>query len=159
MRLAFVVVMLVGCAHDPRYESNPAPAPAPAPAPSPGAAKKVALPPLAQSLAGVDLFAIGGVGFAGEQSEGERLTLELAKEPNAVATFEKLAGHPNRVARLYAYWALKTLDAARAASYQAGLLGDITRVQAAHGCIIGEQPAHELAAEIDKYPLIAMPQP
>ncbi len=101
----------------------------------------------------------GGVGFAGEQSEGERLTLALAREPNAVAMFEKLAAHPNRVARLYAYWALKTLDASRAATHQGGLSGDKTEVQAAHGCIVGEQSAHELADEIDRYPQMAMPRP
>jgi hypothetical protein len=164
MRRVLLIVVLAGCVHEsaeqrdvvsPRTVMAQAPAAAPRVPPAP----VTGLSATAQSLALVDMFAIGGVGFAGAESNGKRLTLELAREPNAIEMFEKLAAHPNRVARLYAYWALKTLDASRAATFQQALLKDTTQVQAAHGCMIDEQPAHELASEIDRWPQTAMPRP
>ena len=161
MRRMLMVVLLAGCVHESAeqlHDRGPQPAPAAAPRVQPPA-PVTGLSPIATSLAGADLFAIGGVGFAGAQTEGERLTLALAREPNAIEMFEKLAGHPNRVARLYAYWALKTLDASRAATLQSSLSKDTTQVQAGHGCILGEQATHELVVEIDRLPQTAMPKP
>lgn len=156
------LMLLVGCAHEgpeptrrpPRQPVSTVSAPAAAPRPA-----ATGLSPLATSLSQIEMFAIGGVGFAGATSRGEELALALAREPDAIAMFDKLIVHPNRAARLYAYWALKTLDPTRAQQHQRALASDATEIETMHGCIGTRQPTHELAAEIDKYPQLAMPAP
>jgi hypothetical protein len=111
------------------------------------------LSPLAASLSQVEMFALGGVGFTGEKSEGEKLTIALSHEPDALVMFERLAVDPNRASRLYAYWALRTLDPVGAQRHRAALAHDRNAITTAAN-------VRELADEIDKMPpQRAMPKP
>ena len=141
---ALWVVMLVACAHEPVDTPKPQAAPI--------TAKPAPLSPLAAKLANIDLFAVGGVGFAGETSHGEAMTVELAREPGAVAAFEQLLASDNRAAGLYAYWALRTLDPKLAAKHRARLAQDTTVVHAMAGCIGYDETTSKLIAEIDGRP-------
>jgi hypothetical protein len=91
-----------------------------------------------ESLDGVRVFALGGVGVAGAMSEGEELTRMLAEQPDAVAAFSWLAAHGHPVARLYAYWALRTLAPDRAGAFAAALEADRSVVDTAYGCLGGQ---------------------
>lgn len=110
------------------------------------------LSPLATSLASIEFFAIGLVGYGGETSHGEQLARDLAREPDAIATFEWLAVHPNRAARLYAYWALKTLAPDLAIHYGRTLHLDATEIGVQSGCVVRERPVREIAAFVDQRP-------
>ena len=138
------------CAHEPVGEDRVRPAPGPRPIED--KQPPVKLSATAAELAKVTRFALGGVGVAGTTSEGEVLARKLAKEPDAIAQFTVLAQHDNRVARLYAYWALRTLDPARAASQAPTLLSDPTKVEAMGGCMMFEDETKQLAAQIEKHP-------
>ena len=138
MRRWWSVIFVMGCAHEPLDTEQPTPEPKPnfAPAPAPIPVTRVErLSPTAAKLAAVKTFALGGVGITGAPNEGEQLALQLAHEPGAVAMFEKLAMHDNRVARLYAYWALRTLDPTRARTHEATLMFDDTTVDWMTGCL------------------------
>jgi hypothetical protein len=142
-----IVVLAAGCAHEPIEPFEPLPRPAAKPR---EATPPPTLAPAAQQLAMMDRFAIGGVGYAGVTSRGETLTRELAKEPDAIAVFTQLATHPNRVARLYAYWALRSLDPARAQKLKTVLEADRTPVTLMSGCVGFEERTQQAVAFIDQ---------
>ncbi|HEU4727494.1 MAG TPA: hypothetical protein VFT22_06390 [Kofleriaceae bacterium] len=98
-----------------------------------------------EALDAIETFAIGRVGFAATPNQGETLTLELASRPDAVEAFAWLAEHGSPVARLYAYWALRTLAPGRAAAYDAALSGDPTLVETASGCILSRSSVGEIS--------------
>ena len=163
MRSAAVLLVLLGCTRDSRHESNetqrsvPVVAPMPAVAPKPVAVAPPLRSSLATKLASVDTFAVTGVGIAGTTSGGETLTLEIAKQPDAIATFEELLSHPNRVARLYAYWALRTLDPPRAATHANIFANDTTMVQTGAGCLIFHERTNEVASQMPSGRVMARP--
>ena len=147
----WIMVLVVGCAHEPIGDDRVRPAPGPKPIeekPMP----PVELSELVAKLAEVKTFALGGVGYAGAPNEGEQLAREIAKHPDAVATFDKLAVHGNRVARLYAYWALRTLDPPRAAAHAPLLLADPTTVESMAGCSMFQAETKQLAAQLQTHP-------
>jgi hypothetical protein len=98
-----------------------------------------------EALDAIDTFAIGRVGFAGTPNQGETLTLELAQRPDAVEAFAWMAERGSPVARLYAYWALRTLAPSRAAIYAAALAKDTDPVEIASGCILSTSTVGVLA--------------
>ena len=57
----------------------------------------------------------------------------------------RLADHGSPVARLYAYWALRTLAPSRAATYAAALANDTEVVETASGCILSRSTVSALA--------------
>lgn len=166
MRGAWIVMLIAGCwrqappepLHDPPRRQRP-------PDPPWGhhvtpRSERTDLSPIAASLSQVDSFALGGVGFTGEKSTGERLALALAEEPDALVMFERLAVDPNRAARLYAYWALRTLDPVAAQRHRAALAHDANVVMTMHGCIGSRARVRALADEIDRLPpQRALPRP
>ena len=176
MRCVWVglLVLVAGCEHEqelrekavvivPR-ETAPAPAPAvapkiPAPVAAPverlvavhvkGATSKMS--PTAALLADTQDFASGGVGISGAMGYGEQLTRKLATEPNAVRMFDLVAASPNRVARLYAYWALRSLDPARAKALREILVDDTTPIETFSGCMGGVEKTNSVMLGIDSY--------
>lgn len=84
-------------------------------------------------LTAVETFALGPVGPAALPSTGETLTRELARRADAVDAFTSLVGRGNPVARLYAYWALRTLAPERARAYAASIEADPTMVATQSG--------------------------
>ena len=106
--------------------------------------------PSAQRLAEVERFALGGVGYGGEPNIGETLTRTIASEPDAIAVFSRLAAHPNPVTRLYAYWALRTLDPARAQQVEKTIAADPTEISFMSGCLGYTEPASKALAYIEQ---------
>jgi hypothetical protein len=99
-------------------------------------------------LRDVAQFAIGGVGFTGAPNRGETFTRELAQRRDAIEAFAWLAEHGEPVARLYAYWALRTLAPPRAATYAAVLAKVSTVVETMSGCLGSAERVSSLAARI-----------
>ena len=113
-----------------------------------------------RDLAAVKQFALGAVGYEGVTSTGETLTLELAQRPDALEAFSWLVSQGTPIARLYAYWALRTLAPDRAATHTAALEADPTVVKTLHGCIGTNRKVRSIALRM-KQPndLRPMPQP
>jgi hypothetical protein len=103
------------------------------------------------------MFAIGGVGYAGATSRGERLTRELARRADAIKAFDWLANQHRPVAQLYAYWALRTLAPAHARAHAAELHLDRRQVYAFHGCVGEKERVSDLAREVEAHPPLREP--
>jgi hypothetical protein len=154
-RFLLIAITLAGCARDkpePLYmpmRRQPPSAVAPA---TPRVSS-----PILTSLAEVERFALGGIGPAGTTSQGERLARALAREPDAHAKFVELAAGPNPVARLYAYWAFRSLDPARAEALRAELVLDTTPLESQQGCMVMPATAAQILDDIDRIPLQIAP--
>lgn len=101
-------------------------------------------------LRAIDTFALGGVGFAGSTSDGERLTRAIATQPDAIPALESLAHRDAPVAQLYAYWALRTLAPDRAIALAQHLANDTRAVRIMSGCTIREAPISAALTHADQ---------
>jgi hypothetical protein len=110
---------------------------------------------LVAKLLKVSRFALGGVGEGGETSEGERLTLRLSHQSDAIAAFDWLANQSTPVPQLYAYWALRTLVPEHAQVHATELSHDRRRVMASHGCMGGRYHTRYLMHEVERRPMPA----
>jgi len=99
-------------------------------------------------LRDVRLFAVGGVGITGSPNRGETITRELAHRRDAIEAFSWLAEHGEPAAQLYAYWALRTLAPARAATYAPVLAKVSTVVETMTGCLAWAERVSSLAARM-----------
>lgn len=99
-------------------------------------------------LRDVRLFAVGGVGITGSPNRGETITRELAHRRDAIEAFAWLAEHGEPAAQLYAYWALRTLAPARAATYAPVLAKVSTVVETMTGCLAWAERVSSLAARM-----------
>jgi hypothetical protein len=97
-------------------------------------------------LRNAGLFSLGGVGVTGQEPQALITTEALAAERDAVAAFEWLVVNGSAAARVYAYWALRTLDPERASHHAATLASDTDAVETAHGCIISDTTVASLVA-------------
>ena len=89
------------------------------------------------TLAWADGFELGG-GPEDTRSVPERLARLLARRPDAVAWFDRIARDGKPGGRLYAYWALRALAPAVARRHRARLLADPAPVRVAPlGCLEG----------------------
>lgn len=75
-------------------------------------AEQPADPPL-HGLAGVGVFAFGGVGIAGVTSQGEKDYRVILSRSSALAEFEKLFATGNPQAKAYALVGIRALDVDR----------------------------------------------
>lgn len=110
---------------------------------------------LVAKLLKVSEFALGGVCYAGQTSEGERLTLKLSHQSDAIAAFDWLANQSTPVAQLYAYWALRTLAPDHAQAHATELSHDRRKVMASHGCMGARYHVRYLAREVERRPMPA----
>jgi len=117
---------------------------------------------LVEALDTVEGFALGGIGIAGSPNTGETITTDLARRPDAVEAFSWLARHGQPVARLYAYWALRTLAPERALAIAPALEADATEIETMAGCIIYHQRVGQIAANLkrrDRSRVMRVPAP
>lgn len=105
-------------------------------------------------LRAIDTFALGGVGFAGTTSDGERLTRGIAASPDASRAFDWLAHQDAPVAQLYAYWALRALAPDRAATAAQHLAKDARPVRIMSGCVLREVTVAEALAHATQRPTL-----
>jgi hypothetical protein len=95
--------------------------------------------PVVDRMAEVNLFAFGGVGFAGVISEGERDYRIILSRPSARADFEKLFAVGNLQAKCYALVAIRALNSEKFKTLSSSLRRSKSEVTTMHGCIMSRQ--------------------
>lgn len=95
-------------------------------------------------------FAIGGVGFAGTTSGPELALREVLKQPDAVATCQKLVATATVEGQMYGLLGLKLSNDKAFAQALPRYKDSKTAVQVMSGCILGTDKVGEVAARIEK---------
>lgn len=89
-----------------------------------------------QRLAKVEIFAFGGVGYAGTTSAGEKDYKAILSRPTALEDFEQLYSSGNIMAKAYALVGIRKLNPA-GFRVLAGLLRNSKQeVTTEHGCVV-----------------------
>ena len=94
-------------------------------------------------------FALGGVGFAGVMSEGERTLREILKEPDAARRLESVLPDASPAGQLYALLGLRLRDRA---AYERALekyRANDGKVQTMRGCIIQRESFRDVVKQIE----------
>ena len=86
-------------------------------------------------LAKVDQFAIGGVGYAGVISQGEKDYKFLLSRPSALTGFERLLAEGNPQAKCYAFFAIHALSPNRFKVFLQSLRYSEEQVAVQSGCL------------------------
>lgn len=97
----------------------------------------------------VTRFAVGGVGFAGTMSEGERALREVLKQSDAVDRLETVLPEASAPGQLYALLGLRARDRD---AYRRALAAYGQReatVQTMRGCILQKESFRDLVKQID----------
>ena len=95
-------------------------------------------------------FALGGVGYAGVMSEGERTLREILKEADATARLESILPKASAAGQLYALLGLRRRDRA---AYQRALekyRANDANVQTMRGCILMRESFRKLVDQIER---------
>jgi len=93
---------------------------------------------------------MGGVGYAGTMSAGERALRQILKERDPVSRLEGVIPNATPAGQLYALLGLRKLDRAAYARALEMCRRTDTKVETAHGCMIGQESFKDLAKEIDR---------
>ena len=103
-------------------------------------------------LSNVEIFAFGGVGYAGLTSEGEiDFKLVLAQpQPVALTAFEKLYATGNPQGKSYALSGIKKLNPSRFKDLLASVGASTDEVEVERGCIVSHELLREVAKQIDR---------
>ena len=102
-------------------------------------------------LSEVDVFAFGGVGFAGQTSKGEidfRLVLSQPS-PVALSALEKLYATGNPQARSYALFGIRKIKPSRFKELLTSAEASKDKVDVMRGCIITHELLRDVAKQID----------
>ena len=95
-------------------------------------------------------FALGGVGFGGVMSEGERTLREILKESDAARRLESVLPDASAAGQLYALLGLRLRDRA---AYQRALdkyRTNDAKVQTMRGCIVRQESFRDLVKQIEQ---------
>jgi glycosyltransferase A (GT-A) superfamily protein (DUF2064 family) len=103
---------------------------------------------VADRLAKVEVFAFGGVGFAGVISPGEMDYRLLLSQPSAEAHFERLFAVGNPQAKGYALVGLRHLNSERFKALAASLRSSKIAVSTMHGCLMRHETMAAILADI-----------
>ncbi|HEY8996264.1 MAG TPA: hypothetical protein VIM60_00115 [Edaphobacter sp.] len=103
-----------------------------------------------QHLAKVHQFAIGGVGFAGQTSPGEKDFRVILQDAEAAAAFDDLFAHGNNEAKAYALLGLHQLNPSRFQELYASLSNSGEELETMQGCIISKAKLKEVARQISE---------
>ncbi|RBP43695.1 hypothetical protein DES53_10594 [Roseimicrobium gellanilyticum] len=102
------------------------------------------------SLMSTSTFAIGGVGFAGTTSGPELALREVLKQPDAVATCQKLVANATVEGQLYGLLGLKLSDDKAFTQALPKFKNSKTAIKVMSGCILGTDKVGEVAERIEK---------
>ena len=99
-----------------------------------------------------EIFALGGVGYAGTTSASELAYRELVKDNNAVAAFTALLDDESttKEGQLYALLGLKEANDAQFEARLPTFLADDSTANEMSGCLMMPVKVRELAAQIAK---------
>ncbi|QIF05832.1 hypothetical protein [Roseimicrobium sp. ORNL1] len=95
-------------------------------------------------------FAIGGVGFAGTTSEPELALREVLKQPDAVATCQKLVANATVEGQMYGLLGLKLSNDKTFAQALTKYKNSKAAIKVMSGCILGTEKVGEVAERIEK---------
>ncbi len=101
------------------------------------------------ALKKASLFCIGGFGYAGTISPGEKALRELMKRTDAKSALIKLLDEATPEGQMYALAGLKTIAPAE---FKARLKAYRTRsgqVRTARGCIVTDEPVSQVVKEVE----------
>ena len=101
-------------------------------------------------LAKVDQFAIGGVGFAGVISQGEKDYRLLLSRPSALSDFERLLLEGNPQAKCYALFGIRTLSPGRFKDIVKSLRNVEDKVVIERGCIVSHETLGAVLKDIER---------
>jgi hypothetical protein len=96
------------------------------------------------------IFALGGVGYAGIMSQGERTLREILKESDAPRRLESVLPNASAAGQLYALLGLRLRDRA---AYQRALeeyRAQDAKVQTMRGCIMQRESFRKLVEQIER---------
>jgi hypothetical protein len=99
-------------------------------------------------LANVEVFAFGGVGFAGITSPGEKDYRLILADPAAETAFEKLFAIGNPQAKCYALAGLRQLNPEKFKALSASLRSSKIEVSTMRGCIMRHERMTAVLADI-----------
>ena len=105
--------------------------------------------PTLNRIAGVGVFAFGGVGIAGVTSQGEKDYRVILSRSSALAEFETLFATGNPQAKAYALVGILALDVRRYEQLSAPLRQASLKVTIQHGCVISHVPFSAILKGID----------
>lgn len=99
-------------------------------------------------LSTVPIFAIGGVGFAGSTSQGEKDFLVVLGDTHAMQNFEDLYQHGNAQARAYALLGIYSIDPAQFHALSSPMSKSTEKVKTMSGCIMSTKTFGAIVREI-----------
>jgi hypothetical protein len=95
-------------------------------------------------------FAMGGVGYAGTMSAGERALRRMLKERDAVSRLESMIPNATPAGKLYGLLGLRIRDRAAYARALEMCRPTDTKVETARGCMLGQEAFGDLVKEIER---------
>ena len=95
-------------------------------------------------------FAIGGVGYAGSMSSGERSLRQILKEADAVSRLEVLISNASPAGQLYGLLGLRSRDRIAYRRALEKLKTIDAKVETMRGCIVQRESFRHLLKEIDE---------
>ncbi len=106
-----------------------------------------------ERLAKVEIFAFGGVGYAGVPSSGEKDYRTILAGPSALADSDRLYSSGNLQAKCYALVGIRKLNPQRFTELAQSLRGSKEQVATMHGCIMSQELLGVILKQIesDKY--------
>lgn len=95
-------------------------------------------------------FAMGGVGFAGQTSPGEKALRVLLKEKDATTAFQTLLKEANSAGQLYALLGMKQTDPKLFAQVVVPYRKKMDKVKTMAGCIADELTVSNIITNIEQ---------
>lgn len=99
-------------------------------------------------LSAVPIFAIGGVGFVGSTSQGEKDFLTVLEDEHAMQVFEDLYQRGNAQGRAYALLGIYSIDPARFHALSSPLSKSTEKVKTMNGCIMSTETLGAVVKDI-----------
>lgn len=128
---ALIGVLAAGCAGNSVASTSPVPLPG-------------------DTLARVNLFAFGGVGFTGALSQGELMFRAVLREPDALDRCKMLALNGTPAARMYGLPGIHVLAPGLFASYAQSGTREGSQVLVMNGCVGTYERVADVAARIER---------
>ena len=100
-------------------------------------------------LSKIELYAFGGIGFAGTISQGETLYQAILKRPTATADFVKIAEKGTPEAKMYALHALARLSPDQYRELKKSAKRD-QKVTTMQGCLVSDQTVGDVLDGIEE---------
>ncbi len=95
------------------------------------------------------IFALGGIGYAGVMSDGERALRTVLKQSDASMSLEAVLPHASVAGQLYALLGLRLRDRAAYARALHTLPPRDSQVETMRGCSVGRESFRELVSKIE----------